>query len=232
MSTYKNIHILPSGNYRVLIRSQYKTISGTFPGLTSAIKFRDSALHEIARLRGLKKMRECLNEEPSLKPEARIDPSEWRAIPNFPGYEVSEKGNVRSMKPSAKRVGFYHFPKVTMRNGYPAVQLSLNSKTRVKFVHTLVAEAFCGAKPFDGAQVGHINDMPLDNRAENLRWVTPAQNAADKIKNKDLFGKNINSRKKNDARILCNLGLSAETISRILNLDAGAVTTLINGVEV
>jgi hypothetical protein len=43
-------------------------------------------------------------------------------------------------------------------------------------VHRLVCEAFHGSAPFDGAVVMHINECPLDNRPENLRWGTQKEN--------------------------------------------------------
>lgn len=44
-----------------------------------------------------------------------------------------------------------------------------------KSVHRLVALNFVHGY-FDGAEVDHINAVRHDNRKDNLRWVTPAQN--------------------------------------------------------
>lgn len=46
-----------------------------------------------------------------------------------------------------------------------------------KSVHRLVALNFVPGY-FDGAEVDHINAVRDDNRKENLRWVTPAENKA------------------------------------------------------
>ena len=43
-------------------------------------------------------------------------------------------------------------------------------------VHRLVCEAFHGPAPFEGAVVMHLNEIPDDNRAENLRWGTQREN--------------------------------------------------------
>jgi hypothetical protein len=45
-------------------------------------------------------------------------------------------------------------------------------------VHRLVAYAFLGIDGYKkGLYVDHINTVRSDNRAENLRWVTPLENA-------------------------------------------------------
>jgi hypothetical protein len=67
---------------------------------------------------------------------------------------------------------------VTVREGYRRAQVSFGGKTRK--VATLVCTAFHGPRP-DGHEAAHLNGNPLDNRAENLAWKTPAANQADRI---------------------------------------------------
>lgn len=57
----------------------------------------------------------------------------------------------------------------------PGVQLS-------RHVHTLVLEAFVGPRP-PGMFACHENDIPSDNRVENLRWDTPRANRLDSVRN-------------------------------------------------
>jgi len=47
-------------------------------------------------------------------------------------------------------------------------------------VHRFVCSAFHGPCPA-GYQVGHLDGNPLNNRPENLRWVTPSENAQHKV---------------------------------------------------
>jgi hypothetical protein len=43
-------------------------------------------------------------------------------------------------------------------------------------IHRLVAEAFHGPPPFDGAVAMHIDENAANNRATNLRWGTQKEN--------------------------------------------------------
>ena len=48
-------------------------------------------------------------------------------------------------------------------------------------IHLLVAQRYLGPKPGPGYQVDHINRVRDDNRVENLRWVTRAENCQNRI---------------------------------------------------
>lgn len=47
--------------------------------------------------------------------------------------------------------------------------------------HCIVAEAFHGPRPATDAQVRHRNGDKHDNRASNLMWGTPLDNARDRV---------------------------------------------------
>lgn len=68
---------------------------------------------------------------------------------------------------------------MTIREGYKRAQVFLGQRNQWK-VATLVCTVFHGPRP-DGHEVAHLNGDPLDNRAENLAWKTPAANQADRI---------------------------------------------------
>lgn len=89
-------------------------------------------------------------------------------------YEVSADGAVWS---SRKRRWLK--PYVTPHNGYLRVTLQRGGEKRGRYVHRIVCEAFHGPCP-RGHQVAHRNGNRTDNRAENLRWLTPRQNTAEK----------------------------------------------------
>lgn len=110
----------------------------------------------------------------------------WRAIPGYEGsYEVSDVGRVRALtrKDSAgrSRRGKVLSPR-RMPSGHRAIALSRNAVRRNHLVHHLVLEAFVGPRP-DGLDGCHWNDVPDDNRVENLRWDTRSANMLDSVRN-------------------------------------------------
>lgn len=88
----------------------------------------------------------------------------WKSIKGHPGYEVSNKGEVKSPTRILKPI--YD------GGGYPMVQL----KRKNTKIHRLVAMAFL-RNPHDKCCVNHINGNKKDNRVDNLEWVTYSENA-------------------------------------------------------
>jgi len=101
----------------------------------------------------------------------------WRAITDYPDYEVSERGEVRRrgliLRPVSNKYGHQG---VTLYNGkkYGA------ARGRKIQVHRIVALTFISGPPFPGAVVRHINGHPHDNRSTNLRWGTSQENTEDR----------------------------------------------------
>lgn len=92
---------------------------------------------------------------------------EWRKIDVKPNYSVSNNGDIRNDK-TGRLLKFY---KGTA--GY--YQVMMGRKTSPLYVHRLVAQAFID-NPEDLPQVDHINGNKIDNRVENLRWVSVSEN--------------------------------------------------------
>lgn len=116
---------------------------------------------------------------------------EWRVIAECDLYEVSSLGRVRRRFPSYA----YHpnFGRVILKipagkllrgsldeQGYRCVALAASGRQIKRRVARLVCIAFHGPPPTSRHEAAH-NDGSKDNdRPDNLRWATTAENQADK----------------------------------------------------
>ena len=103
---------------------------------------------------------------------------EWRPVAEAGGvYEVSSLGRIRSRK----RAGEPRImsPQLTTK-GYPSVGPRIGGRSRRVHVHTLALRAFVGPRPA-GHGASHLDGSRTNNRLDNLRWETPAENNARKI---------------------------------------------------
>ena len=89
-------------------------------------------------------------------------------------YRIYDNGQVMNEK-----TGRYY--KGTIRNGYRWFDLRWKNKKFAKSQHRLLAEAFI-ENPNNYEYVHHINNNRLDNRIENLQWVTASENNLKKNK--------------------------------------------------
>ena len=102
---------------------------------------------------------------------------EYREIPGYPDYEVSNLGRVKNIKTG------HIFKPTTGKGGYLVVGIRTCGIRKAFRIHKLVAMAFLDHVP-DGTQrfvVDHINNDPLDNRLENLQIITNRLNVSKNI---------------------------------------------------
>ena len=97
---------------------------------------------------------------------------EWADVPGWPDVHVSSDGQIsgpsgKVLKPYVGREGHLHV-------------LIRGRKLRV---HHAVLLAFVGPRP-ECAIGRHLNDVPNDNRVENLAWGTRFDNADDRRRNR------------------------------------------------
>ena len=123
--------------------------------------------------------------------EADNSQEQWRAIEGHAGYEVSDHGNVRrsELTDPYGRVTYFATEVAQSQARGPEggryLEVSLRKidaadardRARPK-VHHLVAAAFIGPRPA-GMVICHNDGNRNNNRAENLRYDTQANNIAD-----------------------------------------------------
>jgi DNA-binding transcriptional regulator YiaG len=117
---------------------------------------------------------------------------EWRDIPEFPGYKVSNLGRVGSYHRKvrgrgngggweiAKKIQRILKPSSSRKEGgyYLGVNLSVGGIVHRRTIHFLVMIAFVGVCP-EGLEICHNNGNFRDNRLSNLRYDTHLANMSE-----------------------------------------------------
>jgi NUMOD4 motif/HNH endonuclease len=102
---------------------------------------------------------------------------EWRDVIGFEGlYKVSNFGRIQTVK-----TGKIKEQTISKTDNRPYLSLWKNNKIKVCRPHKLVMEAFVSLRP-EGLECCHNDGNPQNNHWSNLRWDTPKNNHADKIK--------------------------------------------------
>lgn len=106
----------------------------------------------------------------------------WRPAPGIPHYEISDHGNLRRAD-AGKGARAGHVIKGWVKpSGHRTFSIRREGKTINVRASRLVAIAFIGSPPFDGAEVCHRDGQPSHDYWRNLRWGTSASNKADMVK--------------------------------------------------
>ena len=101
---------------------------------------------------------------------------EWKDIPYWDGYIVSNTGEV------ARKSDGLVLKQHLQKSGYVAVYLNRGYGRKALLVHVLVAMAFHGTDGYRrGMYVDHIDTNRANNHADNLHWVTPLGNARNPV---------------------------------------------------
>lgn len=109
----------------------------------------------------------------------------WKDIINFPGYQVSNTGEIKSLKRKIahKRSGYITIRERLLRYsisnaGYFCCHLTdINGRHKMMNVHRLVALSFLGHPPVVYYQVNHKDGNKLNNVYTNLEWMTRRENS-------------------------------------------------------
>lgn len=102
---------------------------------------------------------------------------EWKDIIGYEGlYQISNLGRVRNSKGQIL-TGY------TNNKGYQMVHLQVNNTNKLYSIHRLVAIHFID-NPDNLPCVNHINEIKIDNRADNLEWCTHRYNVNYGTRNK------------------------------------------------
>jgi NUMOD4 motif/HNH endonuclease len=107
---------------------------------------------------------------------------QWKPVPGWDGYEVSDLGRVRSLDrilPGGQFCAGTVLKQSPDSRGYMRVSLQRGRKSSTKRVHVLVMEAFAGPRPA-GMHILHKDDDKSRNDINSLRYGTGSENEREK----------------------------------------------------
>lgn len=98
---------------------------------------------------------------------------EWREIEDYPDYEISNLGQIRSSMRGKPKI----MKQSISKEGYLFITLRRNKEQKGFLVHRLLALTFIeNPNPDEFDIVDHINGIRHDNRLSNLQWVNNSIN--------------------------------------------------------
>lgn len=101
---------------------------------------------------------------------------EWKVIKDYPMYEISTLGRVRSYK---SRYGRRAIPKIMSNKidkiGYSFIHLINENGRKPLRIHRLVAEAFID-NPDNLPEINHLDENKQNNCKSNLSWCSRIDN--------------------------------------------------------
>lgn len=97
----------------------------------------------------------------------------WKDIIEYPGYQVSNLGQIKSFKQSKEG----HILKPKLSGGYLGVDFRKDGKTYYGLIHRIVLSTFSPVEGWETLTVNHIDGNPSNNKLENLEWMTQSENS-------------------------------------------------------
>ncbi len=148
----------------------------------------------------------------------------WKDIEGFEGaYQISNFGRLKSFK--GVKTGRV-LSNVNKTGWYLNVNLKYKLKYRSVKLHILVATHFLGTKPFETAEVNHIDMDKQNNHVDNLEWLSRHHNMKQAALLKPSFLEGMiyyNQHKK--AIPVVQLSINGSVLSRFDNCKEASIAT-------
>jgi hypothetical protein len=132
---------------------------------------------------------------------------EWLPIKEYPGYVISNYGQVYSWRSNSVLNG------TDRPDGFIQINLRKVDETHSRLLHQLVGDTFIEC-PDPSYQIVHINGDRWNNHVSNLEWVVRRGKRGEKPVRVTVFGESRDYRSHAEAARF--LGVSKPTIANIL----------------
>lgn len=154
---------------------------------------------------------------------------QWKPIPGFPKYDVSNYGRVRSYKKRGPG-GWVNAdnPQRILKPSkgpYLGVTLLLNGEQKRCSIHRLVLLTFVGPRP-DGLEVCHNDGDILNNYIGNLRYDTHSANMQEADKSQWASLRTFSDRQAYAIRHMAAEGTSDKSIADLYGVSIAAVSSI------
>ena len=149
---------------------------------------------------------------------------EWKPIPNYENlYEVSNTGEIRSIKPRYKNKQILKAG--VGSRGYLVVTLCNKNTQKSYNVHRLVAQAFI-PNPNNLPCVNHKDENRTNNNVDNLEWCTYKYN--------NTYGNRLDKYiSKRGKSVMCvetnKVYRSTQEASKLTGINQGGISSCCNG---
>lgn len=155
-------------------------------------------------------------------------------IPGFPGYYISKRGGLWSNRKNGQWKKLKpHLNK--MWNRYQCTLRDSRGIRKLCKISRLVATVYLPKPSSTKLVIRHLDDNPLNNHVDNLRWGTQKQNMEDARKNGKLRGSSCKASRaklsKKDLILIFKLkakGLYYKDLAKRLGVSVGTIGRVIN----
>lgn len=159
-----------------------------------------------------------------------------KLAPGFPGYAVTDTGEIWSCRRNGKGKGFgkrwYPLKPGVVNGGQRQVVLYHVEGKFQKKVHELVLTAFDQPRP-KKAVCCHYDGNPANNNIDNLRWGAPLDNTEDRRRHGTYRGEMVHTSKLTEEQVknirqLHSSGMSQCELGRMYNVSQPNIGAIVN----
>lgn len=162
-------------------------------------------------------------------------PEVWIRAAGLSKYEVSSHGRMRRATPGrGVRVGtIIRGAPERQRKGYLRTSVMDDNGKQVHVsLHRLICESFHGPAPSPFHHAAHIDGVNTHNWPDNLKWATPQENEADKLKHGKRARGSVHGMAKlreDDVRFIRTCQMPPDELAARFGVTANHISSVLSG---